>query len=251
MATWFENLTALAKEKPDERSDVKKDSSPGGSSSSDDVTDSQPGGESPLKDMWNVKEEPTAPPVSIASTLTPEKLTELAESQQFGQLVPKEVAEQMPPEVLNTVGQQIYKVALQHSGTLTDGLVESRMGDVRAEVAKQVKAQLVENAAMGSVQLPPEAEPVMKLVTGQIAKHNPQATPEWVAQQAQNYFMNIAAAMPSKASAQAEEGMGRRVRGGRENRVKGNPSFPDGKRVRTMEGNAPEGGWMSWAVGNE
>lgn len=111
-------------------------------------------------------------------------------------------------QVLNAVGQNAYKTSLQHGGVLADKFIGARSEYDRKAVSGEVKQQLISS----NFNVPNASHPVVKQELRRIAdmmhKQNPDASPQEIAQAAQEYFTNLSQAISQpqqSAQAKAEE----------------------------------------------
>ena len=201
----------------------------------------KPEEEDVFEDLWEPPKEGDAvapPPVTISGALTQEKLQALAESQDFSSLIPKETADGLTPEQVTAVAKDVYIKALQHSGTLADGLVAAKAKELEATVANKVKDELVKAATQKqTATLPKSADPLVELVRQQIQSRHQGAPAEWVAEQTTKYIKDVAAGINKSV----EESVG--APSGVPGRRPGNPPFPPGAQVQNREN--PKN-WMEW-----
>lgn len=195
---------------------------------------------SPYENMWEQQKPPD--PVSLAATLTPDKLQALAEGQRFSQVLPPEMLEGVNPQALDALGQAVYKATMQHQSTLVDSLVTERLKASEADIAKRVKQEMVKAETRRNVELPKEAEPVVNMVSAQLAQTHPNASPEWIAEQSRAYFLNVA----RQVNPEAFEPPAQSVR----KSSSGKPNFPSGARESEPLSNEEAGkgapNWAEW-----
>ena len=194
-----------------------------------------------LEDLWSVSEDgeqAAAPPVTISGALTREKLQALADSQDFSKLLPPDT-ENLTQEQLNTMAKAVYTTALQHSGTLVDGLMAAREAELEAKVQDTVKDALVNVATQKKTEaLPKNAEPLVRLVSQQIKSKFPGASPDWIAEQATKHIREVAQGITAESSRTSTRPTGA---------DQGRPPFPPGARASERE--TPQD-WMSWLAQN-
>ena len=103
-------------------------------------------------------------------------------------------------EIINKVGQNSYRAAIEHNTTLTDQFLNKR-GEFEAKrLNKGVREQLTSSALADT---PNYQHPVIKAelnrVASQFAAANPDASPQEVAQAAKKYIDDIQAALNPKS----------------------------------------------------
>jgi hypothetical protein len=103
-------------------------------------------------------------------------------------------------KVIQNSTQQAYKAALEHSTTLTDTFVKTRGEFEKKQVAGNVRTQLTDQALSSA---PNYDHPVIRnelnRVASQMAKANPDASPQEIAKAAQKYINDLASALNPSA----------------------------------------------------
>lgn len=98
--------------------------------------------------------------------------------------------------MMQAVGQNAYKAAMAHGSTLTDSFVSSRNSHDMKSVGELVKKELTNNALANT---PNYSHPVVKEQLIRTAEsfrvQYPEATHEQIAQMAQRYIQDLAAAI--------------------------------------------------------
>lgn len=102
--------------------------------------------------------------------------------------------------------QSAYAAAMEHQSTLTDRFVDMRLGHERQGLGGEVNRILARTHATSDPAI--SSNPVLRehfsYVSDRIAQQYPDATPDWIAQQAKKYFTDMAAAV----SPQSKQGQG-------------------------------------------
>lgn len=103
-------------------------------------------------------------------------------------------------EVMNQVGQQSYKAALNHSTTLTDKFVGARSEFDLKNIGSKVKQEMTSSALQTSV--PNASDPIVRSELKRIATamqaQNPDASPQEIADSAKQYFTALYNSMQPK-----------------------------------------------------
>lgn len=161
------------------------------------------------------KETPEAPP---SFKLDPELVGKTASSMNFLQGMPQEVVQAAQNgdanalmQMMNITAQKAYQAALSHSSHLTDKFVDSRSKfDMERGLAPRVKSELTQQALSSA---PNYSNPVVREKLNEEArrfqKAYPDASPQEIAQMAQQYIMDLANALnpnANQASKQEAEG---------------------------------------------
>ena len=164
------------------------------------------------------EESKSAPEVPPSFKLDSELVGKTAASMNFLQGIPEEVMaaaqngdSKAIMQMINISAQKAYQAALSHSSHLTDQFVTSRSKyDMEKNLAPRVKSELTQQALSAA---PNYANPVVREKLNEEArrfqKAYPDASPQEIAQMAQQYIMDLANALnPSagKASKQEAEG---------------------------------------------
>lgn len=93
------------------------------------------------------------------------------------------------PDVLNAVARQAYSTAMQHNSALVDKFVSQRAEYDAGRIAPTVKSALTESklsSTMEGMDFPGMKQQLTE-VASRLAKAYPDASPDWIAQQAQDY----------------------------------------------------------------
>lgn len=150
--------------------------------------------------------------------LAPEVITKAAGSIDFLSSIPKELQEKLSVEggpdlqtmmeVINHAARQAYTNSLSHLSPLIDKFHDVREQHGQKHLGKHIRNQLTENTVESLPQANhPAIKEGLKLVSRSIASQHPDAPPQWVAEQAYNYFISIAQALaPEKFSGNAGNG---------------------------------------------
>jgi len=159
----------------------------------------------------NATKADDAPP---SFTLDPKVLNDVSGSLDFTKAVSPELLSAAQSgdnkallQIINQVGQQSYKAALHHSTSLTDRFVSARSQHDLKGIGSQVKRNLTEQALSST---PNYNHPVVKAQLNSIANamqvQNPDATPEQIANAAQQYIKDLADALNPAANKKDGEG---------------------------------------------
>ncbi len=164
------------------------------------------------------EESKSAPEVPPSFKLDSELVGKTAASMNFLQGIPEEVMaaaqngdSKAIMQMINISAQKAYQAALSHSSHLTDQFVTSRSKyDMEKNLAPRVKSELTQQALSAA---PNYANPVVREKLNEEArrfqKAYPDASPQEIAQMAQQYIMDLANALnptAGKASKQEAEG---------------------------------------------
>lgn len=152
---------------------------------------------SSLFDNTNGSDEDTPPSFSLDD----EAVQKAAQSMNFANSVSQEDLQAMQsgdPEalmrVLNSVGQSAYSAALQHSTKLTDKYVNTRSEYDRKNIPSMVKQQLA-SSEFSDENTPPHVKAELHRVAEQLQRRHPDASPKWIAENAQEYMYHSVASM--------------------------------------------------------
>lgn len=162
------------------------------------------------------EESKDAPEVPPSFKLDPDLIGKTAASLNFMQEVPKELLQAAQSgdtaalmQMMNFTAQKAYQAALAHSSHLTDKFVDSRSKfDMERSLAPRVKSELTQQALQSA---PNYSNPVVKEKLNEEArrfqKAYPDATPQEIAKMAQQYIMDLAAALnpTSQQSSKTED----------------------------------------------
>jgi len=99
------------------------------------------------------------------------------------------------PDLLNKVAQQVYSTAMQHNAALTNEFVGQRSEYDSKRVGSQVKSTLTQSQVdknLGDLSKQPAMKAQMTETAQRLAKAYPDASPEWIADQAKQYVIQSA-----------------------------------------------------------
>ena len=186
--------------------------------SSDDkssMSDDQNKPEDPLaaygKLFEESKEAPATPPSFV---LDSELIGKTASGMNFMQGIPEEVVSAAQSgdakalmQMMNAVGQKAYQAALSHTTQLTDRFVDARSKyDMDKTLAPRVKSELTAQALSSA---PNYNNPVLREKLNEEARRiqqaYPDASPQEVAQMAQRYLTDLAAALNPNSQQQQKQ----------------------------------------------
>ena len=126
-------------------------------------------------------------------------LESAAQSLQFAPKITPELAQKLQvgdpealAEVLNAVGRQAYQTAMSHQSVLTDNYVNARLSHDRKGLGQSVHSVLTANKLEQLAEKNPVLKEHVREIGGKIADKYPEASPDWIAEQTRNYFVNIA-----------------------------------------------------------
>lgn len=157
------------------------------------------------------KETPELPP---SFKLDPEMIGKTASSMNFLQGLPQEVVQAAQTgdsaalmQMMNHTAQKAYQAALAHSSALTDKFVDSRSKfDMERGLAPRVKSELTQQALASA---PNYSNPVVREKLNEEArrfqKAYPEASPQQIAEMAQQYIMDLANALNPNANKTSEK----------------------------------------------
>lgn len=161
------------------------------------------------------KDDPEVPP---SFKLDSELVGKTAASMNFLQGIPQEVVQAAQSgdanaimQMINISAQKAYQAALSHSSHLTDKFVDSRSKfDMERSLAPRVKSELTQQALASA---PNYSNPVVREKLNEEArrfqKAYPDASPQEIAQMAQQYIMDLANALnPTSKEASNKEAEG-------------------------------------------
>lgn len=138
--------------------------------------------------------------------LAPEVITKAAGSIDFLSSIPKELQDKLGAEggpdlqtmleLINHASRNAYTNALSHLSPLIDKFHDVREQHGQKHLGKHIRSQLTENTLESLPQANhPAIKEGLKFISRSIASQHPDAPPQWVAEQAYNYFLNIAQAL--------------------------------------------------------
>ena len=169
-----------------------------------------------LFDTTNQQADAPAP----AFNIDPKILTEVSGKLRFTDGIDKELITKATSgdysamlEVMNTVGQRAYQTAISHGTSLTDKYLSARKEHDFKGIGSTVKKELV-NSALNNT--PNYNHPVVKAQLNMVAeamrRENPDASPQEIAEAAQQYIQDLADAIKpedpvKKAKAKEAEGV--------------------------------------------
>lgn len=141
---------------------------------------------------------PSAPSLSLDSKV----LSEVTNQLDFTKGIDPEMLQKLQsgdlsslPDMLNAVARQAYSTAMQHNSALVDKFVSQRSDYDAQRIAPTVRDALTQSKLSTSVEGLdfPGMKQQLTDVASKLAKAYPDATPDWVAEQAQAYMRESAA----------------------------------------------------------
>jgi hypothetical protein len=151
--------------------------------------------------LWeNANKDADTPPVF---DLDPKILNEVSSSLDFTQGINPELMQKATNgdvnaliQLMNQVAQRSYQTSLQHGSKLTDKFIGARSAFDLKGIDGKVKSELT-NSALAAT--PNYSHPVVKrqlnLIANQLQSVNPEASPQEIAQAAQDYLKELASAI--------------------------------------------------------
>lgn len=161
-----------------------------------------------LYDTTKTQEQEAAPSFRLDSTA----LSEVSSKMDFTKGIAPDLMQKATSgdvnallQVIQTVGQQAYKASVDHTTSLTDSFLSQRQSFEDKRVNEGVKSQLTQQ----ELQLAPNYNhPVVKTelnrIAAQVAKANPDYSPQQVAQTAQQYIKDLSQALHPEATKQQQ-----------------------------------------------
>lgn len=148
------------------------------------------------------KDAPKAP----SFTLSPDIISKAASSLDFLSGLPEELAQKVQQgnlspqdymEMINHAGRQAYAKAMEHQSHLTDRFVSARSQFEQQGLPKQLQSLLAKNKATSdpAVLSNPVVKAHMEVISSQLASKYPDQSPEWIADKAKSFFLDMAKAL--------------------------------------------------------
>lgn len=148
----------------------------------------------------NKPADPGAPPLTAQEFLSPENIAKLSEGLDFTKDLPANVLQGLQenkPEALmalvNAVGVNAYKTALQHNGLLNDNILNSQLAYQNDSIDSRISQNNSAQELLAN--LPEMSNPIVKLgmesVVGKIQQANPDWNGEQVATEARRYLQEM------------------------------------------------------------
>jgi len=144
------------------------------------------------------KDAPKAPSFKLA----PDVLKQASDSLDFSDVVPKDFRERFDQndpsamaDLVNSLARKLYSTTLDHSSTLTDRFVNQRSEHDRRGLGSEVTKTLAKNNLRAISEKSPVAAKQIEQIQEAILSKHPDATPEFVQQQTEEYFRQIALVM--------------------------------------------------------
>lgn len=142
--------------------------------------------ESTVKKPPSFKLDPTvikgaADSLNFSEALTPEILAKLKAGDDSGYV-----------ELANALGRKIYSQSLEHSSALTDRFVSLRSEHDQSNLGRQMNSHLAKNSLESIAASNPTAKKMLDFIADGIVRTNPDATPEFIAEQTPKFFLELA-----------------------------------------------------------
>jgi hypothetical protein len=154
-------------------------------------------------DLWK-ESAPQAGSEAPKFTLNPETVKKVTDSLDFTQGLPEEITEkitageQFTPQdmmnMMNHVGRQAYARAMEHQSTLTGQFVNMHSEHSLKGLPNIIKGHLAQNKVRNhpAAQSNPVVQEHMELIASKLSAKYPNASEEWITEQTQDYFVNMA-----------------------------------------------------------
>ena len=146
--------------------------------------------------------DPKDIPLSVANILTPETIAKLTENLDFNSFLSEATKDALakgedPKAVFaafNEIAKGSYQTAMSHSATLSEKIVEDRIGRLEAGLGERINAhQLQSNLSANEII---NKSPVLKagisMMADRLQKSQPDADPKWIAEQSTKFFLEAA-----------------------------------------------------------
>lgn len=167
-------------------------------------------------DLWK-ESAPAAGNEPPKFTLNPDTVKKVTDSLDFTQNLPEELAEkmtageQLSPQdmmsMMNHVGRQAYARAMEHQSTLTGQFVNMHSEHSLKGLPNIIKGHLAQNRVRNhpAAQSNPVVQEHMELIASKLSAKYPNASEEWITEQTQDYFVNMARRLKPDAFAPTAE----------------------------------------------
>lgn len=145
--------------------------------------------------------------------LDPKALETAASSLKFSSHVTPELAAKLQSgdpvaiaAAFDAVGRQVYQTVMSHQSTLTNRFVDARLSHDRKGLGQSVHSVLTANSLAKLAENNPTLKEHVQEIGDKIASKYPDATPDWIADQTKNYFVQMAKQLdPSLDSAKVDK----------------------------------------------
>lgn len=192
--------------------------------------DNKPAGDPDPKDI----------PLSVANVLTPEAMKKLTENLDFNTFLSDATREALAKgddpkavfKAFNEIAAGSYQTAMTHSSTLSEKIVEDRIGRMEASLGDRINAHSLQSnlSANEIISKSPVLKAGISIFAERIQKSQPDADPAWVAQQATDYFLQSAKLLSGDD---------------------GSKPGPDGNPVDPNRAVGSDTNWLGFAMGDE
>lgn len=99
------------------------------------------------------------------------------------------------PALMQDVAKQAYSAAMQHSTTLVDNHLNTRLSELQGNVVDKTKAEIKTQSAVQSLNMDnPVIQSELTRVAQQLQSKYPDASSTWIAEQSQAYLTDLASA---------------------------------------------------------
>lgn len=146
--------------------------------------------------------DPKDIPLSVSSVLTPETIAKLTENLDFNSYLTDETRELLAkgedPKAIFTAFNEIakgsYQTAISHSSTLSEKILEDRLGRFEKSLGEKINAHQVRSnlSANEIINKSPVLKAGISMMAERLQRSQPDADPKWVTEQATKYFLESA-----------------------------------------------------------
>ncbi len=139
----------------------------------------------------------TAKPPSFK--IDPEVVTKYTEGLDFSDSLTPEILAKLKSgddsgykDLVNSLGRKMARTSLESHTALTERFVDARSQHDRSGLGKSINSQLTKNSLEKLAANNPLVKKQLDVVAEELMKSNPDATPEWIAEQTPKYFLEMA-----------------------------------------------------------
>lgn len=149
--------------------------------------------------IWDTQNKTDSAAKVPSFSLDPEALKKVSDQLQFApQLTPELLAKfkegdvETIGQILNATGRQAYSTLMSHIPTLTDKYVTARLDHAQAGLGRSVSQKLTANSLEQLASKNPVLRQQLDKVVEALYDKYPDATADWVAERAKEYFVGVA-----------------------------------------------------------
>lgn len=168
-----------------------------------------------FKGLWHNPNPDDANSKAPTFALDPEGVKTLVSSLSFSDSLTPELVQKLQSgdatatkQVLDDLGRATYSKIFEHLPVLTGSFIEARLNHERQGLGKGVKQELTRNSLSKLAANNPILQEQLETLGQQLLSKFPDATPEWIAEQSQGYFLAIAKALQPDAFKDTGESKG-------------------------------------------